>query len=56
MMQNLLLQKKLWSRVFTTEIFTFFEEKEEWPNFTCVADYNYFQHIQARVSICLFLS
>lgn len=55
-MQNLLLQKKLWSRVFTAEIFTFFGEKEEQTNFTCVADYNYFQHIQSGVSICLFLS
>lgn len=55
-MQNLLLQKKLWSRVFTAEDFTFFGEKEEQNNLTCVVDYNYFQRIQAGVSICLFLS
>jgi len=41
--------------MFTAELFSV-AEKEEQTNFTCVADYNYFQHIQAGVSICHVLS
>lgn len=36
--------------------FYFMWGKEEQSNFTHVVDYNYFQHIQAGVSICFFLS